>query len=68
MSMSLSNDAGIAYLAAIRSPRLSFAARLAALQARQQRAPSVSAAIAAAGRAALAAIPAGALAWLFVCV
>ena len=54
--------------AADRSPRKSFAAALAELQARHEQAPQVRDVVAAASRLALAAIPFGALACLFVYV
>ena len=65
-TMSFNAASGHGYFAADRSPRQSFAARLAALQARQEHAPHLSAVVGVAARLALAAVPAGALAWLFV--
>ncbi len=59
---------GFTTFAANRSPRQSFAARLAVLQARQEQAPHLTAVFGVAARFALAAVPAGALAWLFVFV
>ena len=66
-TMSFNAD-GYTYFAANRSPRQSFAARLAALQARQEQAPHLSAVFGVAARLALAAAPVGVLAWLFVFV
>ena len=57
-----------AYFHNVRAPRTSFAARLAALQARHEASPHVSAALGVAARAVLAAIPFATLAWLFVTV
>ena len=56
------------YFAANRSPRQSFAARLAALQASQQPATHLKDVFGVAARFALAAVPVSALAWLFVFV
>ena len=64
----ISMNANFATYAADRSPRKSFAAQLAELQARQEQAPHLSAVVGAASRLALAAIPFGALAYLFVYV
>jgi hypothetical protein len=58
----------VAFNVATRAPRTSFAARLAALQARQEQAPHLTSVFGVAARAALAAIPFGALACLFVFV
>ncbi len=54
------------FAAANRSPRLSFAARLASLQARQEQAPHLSAIFGVAARGALAAVPFLGLAVMFV--
>jgi len=51
-----------------RAPRMSFAARLAALQAAQDHSPHLTTLFGAAARAAAAAIPVCALAYLFVFV
>ena len=67
-TMSFNNAASHAYFAADRSPRQSFAARLAVLQARQEQAPHLKDLFGAAARVALAAVPVGAMAWLFVFV
>ena len=67
-TLSFSNTAATTYFAANRSPRQSFAARLAAMQARQEQAPHLTAVFGVAARMALAAMPVGALAWLFVFV
>ena len=55
-----------AYFHHVRAPRATFAARLAALQARHEPSPHLSAIFGVAVRATLAAIPFTALAWLFV--
>ena len=67
-TMSFSNTDGLVFLVADRSPRHSFAARLAALQARQEQAPHLKGLFGVAARFALAAVPVGAMAWLFVFV
>lgn len=56
------------YAAARRSPRLSFAARLATLQARQEQAPHLTAIFGVAARAALALVPFAGLTWVFVTI
>ncbi len=65
-TMSFSSTNGQVFQAANRSPRTSFAARLAALQASQEQAPQLRGVFGVAGRFALAAVPVSALAWLFV--
>ena len=67
-TMSFTNTDGLTYFAAHRSPRQSFAARLATLQARQEQAPHLKDVFGVAARFALAAVPVGAMAWLFVFV
>ncbi len=62
------NAHSFASYAAERSPRKSFAGHLAELQTRHEQAPHLSALVGAASRLALAAIPFGALAYLFVYV
>ncbi len=62
------NTHSFASYAAERSPRKSFAGHLAELQARHEQAPRLAAVVGAASRLALAAIPFGALAYLFVYV
>ncbi len=57
-----------AYFHNVRAPRTTFAARLAALQARHDASPHLSAVMGVAARAALAAIPFATLTWLFVTV
>ncbi len=67
-TISFSNTTARTYFAANGSPRQSFAARLALLQARQEQAPHLKDVFGAAARVALAAVPVGAMAWLFVFV
>ena len=67
-TMSFADTGAHTYFAANRSPRQSFAARLAVLQARQEQSPGLSAAVGVAARVALAAVPVSAMAWLFVFV
>ena len=67
-TISFTNSANHTFFAADYSPRQSFAARLAALQARQEHAPHLTAVFGVAARVALAAVPVGAMAWLFVFV
>ncbi len=57
-----------AYFSAPKAPRISFAATLAALQARQEQAPHLTAVFGVATRAALALVPFVTLAWVFVTV
>jgi uncharacterized protein (DUF2062 family) len=64
----ISADFGFNIYAARRSPRLSFAARLAALQARHEQAAPLSAASGVAVRVALALVPFVGLAWVFVTI
>ena len=52
----------------LRAPRKSFAARLAALQAKQEHGASLADAAAVVGRGALASVPFAMLAWMFVAV
>ena len=67
MTTMTASDFGFAtFNGANRSPRLSFAARLAALQARQEQAPHLSAIFGVAVRGALAAVPFLGLAVIFV--
>ena len=62
------NAHSFASYAADRSPRKSFAAHLAQLQARHEQSPHLSAVAGAASRLALAAVPFGGLVYLFVYV
>ena len=62
------NDISYTAWAAPRAPKTSFAARLVALQARQEQAPHLTAIFGVAVRGALALVPSVALAWLFVTV
>ena len=55
-----------AYFAAPKAPRVSFAARLAALQASHEQAPHLNAVFGVAARGAAALVPFAALAWVFV--
>ena len=55
-----------AYFTNIRAPRATYAARLAALQARHEQSPHLTAIFGVAARAALAAVPFATLTWLFV--
>ena len=64
----ISFNHSIAYFAAPKAPRISFAARLAALQARQEQAPHLNAVLGMVGRGALALVPFATLAWVFVTV
>jgi hypothetical protein len=67
-TLSYNDFSDVRYVAANRSPRKSFAARLAALQAAQEQSPHLTTVFAAAGRIAAAAIPVGVMAYLFVFV
>jgi hypothetical protein len=60
------NDAGYTYFAKSRAPKKSFAARLAALQARHEQATHTRAVLGVVVPAALALVPFTALAWVFV--
>ncbi len=51
-----------------RAPRITFAARLAAMQARHEASPHMAAILGVAARAVLAAVPFATLAWVFVTV
>jgi len=65
-TMTFNDAASYTYYVAPRSPKLSFAARLAALQAKQEQVPHLSDAAGMAGRFALALVPFSVLAWVFV--
>ena len=65
-TMTASGFGFTSFTGANRSPRLSFAARLASLQARQEQAPHLSAVFGVAVRGALAAVPFLGLAAIFV--
>jgi hypothetical protein len=67
-TLSYNDFSDVRYVAANRSPRKSFAARLAALQAAQEQSPHLNAVFGAAVRVAAAAVPVCVLAYLFVFV
>jgi hypothetical protein len=65
-TMSFNDAASYTWFVAPRSPKLSFAARLAALQAKREQAPHLSDAVRFAASFALALVPFTVLAWVFV--
>ena len=67
-TMSFNAASNVTFFAPARSPHRSFAARLAALQAKQERALQLRDFIGAAGRTAIAAVPFCALAYIFVAI
>ncbi len=67
-TMTFNTAAGYTSFAADRSPRQSFAARLAALQARQEQSPHLKDAARPVARFALPAVPVTVMGWLFVFV